>query len=275
MIDQELLLLALAMLATGVAGGILAGLLGVGGGIVIVPVMEWALELTGVPIDHRMHIAVATSLAVIIPTSISSARAHHRRGAVDVDLAKRWSPFIFLGAVFGTWVASNVGGTVLTSVFGVVALLVAIKMALPLDDKNLTSRVPTNPVVAVIPALIGKISTMMGIGGGTLSVTALTLMSEPIHRAVGTSALFGLLISIPGTLGYVVSGWGNEQLPFGSLGYVNLMGVVLIAPTTVLAAPLGAKIAHALSRRRLSMLFGGFLLLVAIRMLYQTFNPHA
>ncbi len=260
------------MLATGVAGGVLAGLLGVGGGIVIVPVMEWALELNGVPVEFRMHIAVATSLAVIIPTSISSARAHHKRGAVDIALAKRWLPFIFLGAVFGTWVASNVGGPVLTAIFGVMALLVAVKMALPLDDVNLTPEVPTNPLVGVIPAAIGMVSTMMGIGGGTFSVMSLTLMGEAIHRAVGTSALFGLLIAIPGTLGFVFSGWGNEQLPIGSLGYVNLIGLALIAPTTVLSAPLGARIAHALSRRHLSMAFGMFLLIVSVRMLYQTFK---
>lgn len=270
--SQELLILALAMLATGVAAGVLAGLLGVGGGIVIVPVMEWALELTGVPVEFRMHIAVATSLAVIIPTSISSARAHHRRGAVDIALARRWVPFIFLGALFGTFVASNVGGPVLTAVFGVVALLMAIKLALPLDDVTLTSEVPNRWFIAIIPAIIGMISTMMGIGGGTLTVASLTLMGEAIHRAVGTSALFGLLIAIPGTLGFIVSGWGNEQLPFGSLGYVNLLGLAFIAPTTVLSAPLGAKLAHALSRRHLSILFGGFLLLVSVRMLFQTFT---
>ena len=116
------------------------------------------------------------------------------------------------------------------------------------------------------------VSTMMGIGGGTFSVMSLTLMGEAIHRAVGTSALFGLLIAIPGTLGFVFSGWGNEQLPIGSLGYVNLIGLALIAPTTVLSAPLGARIAHALSRRHLSMAFGMFLLIVSVRMLYQTFK---
>jgi len=272
MIDQGFLFLAMAMLATGVAAGILAGLLGVGGGIVVVPVLEWALELTGVPADFRMHIAVATSLAVIIPTSISSARAHHKRGTVDIELAKRWMLYIFLGAVFGTFVASNVGGPVLSAVFGVVALLVAIKMAFPFDNKTLTKEVPRNPLIAIVPATIGTISTMMGIGGGTLTVPSLTLMSEPIHRAVGTSALFGLLIAIPGTLGYIVSGWGDEQLPAGSLGFVNLIGIAFIAPATVLAAPLGVKLAHALSKRNLSIVFGTFLLIVAVRMLYQTWK---
>ncbi|MDH3804515.1 MAG: sulfite exporter TauE/SafE family protein, partial [Gammaproteobacteria bacterium] len=145
---SELAILAIAMLGTGVAGGVIAGLLGVGGGIVIVPVLEWVLELLGVPADIRMHVAVATSLAVIIPTSISSARAHHKLGAVDIDLAKRWSPFIVIGAAVGILIASRVSGPVLTGVFGVVALLVAIKMALPLDQRTLTSEVPRGMATA-------------------------------------------------------------------------------------------------------------------------------
>lgn len=268
----ELVIVAIAMLATGVAAGILAGLLGVGGGIVIVPVLELVLEWLGVPVDFRMHIAVATSLAVIIPTSISSARAHHRRGSVDVNLAKRWVGFIFLGAVLGVLIASRVSGPVLTGVFGCVALLVAIKMALPLDDRQITYEVPRGAAVGIIPTAIGTVSTMMGIGGGTLSVPSLTLMGEPIHRAVGTSAFFGLLISIPGTVAFVLAGWNNEDLPMGSLGYVNLIGFILIAPTTVLTAPIGARLAHSLNKRHLSFVFGTFLLIVSVRMLVQTFK---
>lgn len=270
---SELAILAIAMLGTGVVGGVIAGLLGVGGGIVIVPVLEWVLELLGVPADIRMHVAVATSLAVIIPTSISSARAHHERDAVDISLAKRWSPFIVIGAAVGIFIASRVSGPVLTGVFGVVALLVAIKMVLPLDQRTLTLEVPQGLATAAIPTTIGTISTMMGIGGGSMTVPALTLMSEPIHKAVGTSALFGLVISIPGALGFIYAGWGNELLPAGSLGFVNMIGFALIAPTTVLAAPIGARLAHALSRRHLSLLFGLFLLLISVRMIWQTINP--
>lgn len=266
----ELAVMALAMLGTGVVGGILAGLLGVGGGIVIVPVLEVVLGLLGVPVEIRMHVAVATSLAVIIPTSISSARAHHKRRSVDFDLARRWAVFIFLGAISGIVIASHVNGVVLSAVFGVVALLVAVKMALPLDDVTITSQVPRGILAAAVPTSIGTISTMMGIGGGTLSVPALTLMNTPIHRAVGTSALFGLLISIPGAIGFAIAGWGNEQLPAGSVGFVNMIGFAVIAPATVFAAPFGARIAHALSRRNLSLLFGLFLLLVAARMIYRT-----
>ncbi|MBT6210236.1 MAG: sulfite exporter TauE/SafE family protein [Woeseia sp.] len=272
MFTQDLAVLAIAMLATGAVGGVLAGLLGVGGGIVVVPVLEWVLELNGVSPDIRMHIAVATSLAVIIPTSLSSARAHNKRGAVDMRLAKQWTPFILIGAVFGTIVASRVGGAVLTAFFGGMSLLVAIKMALPLDNRKLVSEVPRSFATNAIPMTIGAISSMMGIGGGSLTVPALTLMNEPIHKAVGTSALFGLMIGIPGTLGFIFAGWGNESLPPGCLGFVNLVGMSFIAPTTVLAAPLGAKFAHNLSRRKLSLLFGLFLSLVAIRMIAQSIN---
>jgi uncharacterized membrane protein YfcA len=261
--------MGLAMLGTGIVGGILAGLLGVGGGIVIVPVLETVLGLLGVPVEIRMHVAVATSLAVIIPTSISSARAHAGRDSVDFELVKRWAPFILFGAISGIMIASHVNGVVLSAVFGIVALLVAVKMAMPLDDVTLTSSVPRGIATGIIPAAVGTVSTMMGIGGGTLSVPALTLMNTPIHRAVGTSALFGLLISIPGAIGFAISGWSNELLPAGSVGFVNLIGFAVIAPATVIAAPLGAKIAHALSRRNLSLLFGLFLLLVSARMIYR------
>jgi uncharacterized membrane protein YfcA len=263
---MEMASLVIAMLLTGAAGGILAGLLGVGGGLVIVPMLEAALAIVGVDASIRMHVAVATSLATIIPTSISSARAHHRRHAIDPELIRYWSPYIVAGAIAGIVIAANVGGWVLAAVFATVAFAAAIKMVLPLDDKSLATQVPRGLIGPVIPIGIGAVSTLMGIGGGTMSVPAMTLSGKPIHVAVGTSALFGLVIAVPSTLGYVVAGWGHAELPFGSLGYVNLLGFALIAPATVLFAPLGAKIAHALSRRSLSLLFGLFLSAIAIRM---------
>jgi len=263
---MEMASLVVAMLLTGAVGGVLAGLLGIGGGIVIVPVLEAALTIAGVDESVRMHIAVATSLATIIPTSISSARAHYRRQSIDFELIRYWSPWIVVGAITGIVIAANVGGGVLSAVFAVVAFSVAVKMALPLDDKSLASDVPRGVIGPTIPTSIGAISTLMGIGGGTLSVTAMTLSSKPIHLAVGTAALFGLAIAVPSTFGYIISGWGHAGLPFGNVGYVNLIGFALIAPTTVLFAPLGAKIAHALSRRQLSLLFSLFLFVVAFRM---------
>lgn len=262
---MELASLIVAMLLCGAVGGVLAGLLGIGGGIVIVPVLEAALAFVGVDAAVRMHIAVATSLATIIPTAVASARAHHRRESIDFGLVRYWSPWIIVGALLGNVIAANVSGDFLAAVFAVVALLVAIKMTLPLDDKHLAQDVPRGWIGPVIPAGIGSVSTLMGIGGGTLSVTTMTLSGRPIHLAVGTASLFGLVIAVPATVGYVIAGWGNPLLPAASLGYVNLLGLVAIAPATVLFAPLGARIAHAISRRQLSLLFGLFLLIAATR----------
>lgn len=262
--------LALTMLATGAVAGVMAGLLGVGGGIVIVPVLDTALGLQGVDPGIRMHVAVATSLATIVPTSISSARAHHAKGAVDFELAKFWSPFILVGSVAGTILAAQLDSSILSLIFGCVALLVAIKMMIPMEGVHLTDGVKHGPVGATIPFSIGGLSSMMGIGGGSLSVPSLTLMNEPIHKAVGTSALFGLVIALPGALSFIVNGWGDPRLPAGSLGFVNVIGFVFIAPTTVLFAPLGAKLAHRLSKRQLSLVFGVFLLVVSVRMLLRT-----
>ena len=245
------LLLGVTMLVTGGVAGVLAGLFGIGGGIVIVPALEAAMGFLGVDPAIRMHVAVATSLATIIPTSISSARAHHQRGAVDIDIVKRWAVFVLLGALLGAWIASQVHSRVLALIFATLALLVAVKMVFLPETRNLTDAVPRGPLVPVIPTAIGCFSSMMGIGGGTFSVMTLTLFNQPIHRAVGTAALFGLLISLPGTLGFMVTGWGDPRLPPGNLGYVSLIGFPLIAPATYLSAPLGARIAHGLSQTAL------------------------
>ena len=265
--------LILLMLATGVVGGVMAGLMGIGGGIVIVPVLEFALGFLGVDPAIRMHVAVATSLATIIPTSISSARAHHARGAVDADLVKLWGVWIFTGAALGAWLAAHVDSGGLSAVFAVVALFVATKMILPLSEVRLAPKVPNGALTPVLPGLIGGVSTMMGIGGGALSVTTLSFFSVPIHRAVGTAALFGLFIAVPGTIGFMVTGQfldGGHVLPPGSVGFVNVIGFLIISPVTYLAAPLGVRIAHSLTQRQLRLIFGGFLLLAAGRMLYRT-----
>ena len=266
---QEWIVLAAAMLATGCVAGVLAGLFGIGGGIVMVPVLESALGVLGVDPAIRMHVAVATSLATIIPTSISSARAHHRRGAVDLDIVRRWAIFVLLGALLGAWIASQLHSRVLALIFASLALLVAIKMIFMTDSRNLTDDIPRGPWVPVIPAFIGCASSMMGVGGGTFSVMTLTLFNQPIHRAVGTAALFGLVISLPGTIGFVITGFNDARVPVGNLGYVSLIGFALIAPASVLTAPLGAKLAHAYSARRLSLMFGAFLIVAAARLFYR------
>ncbi len=262
---------ALAALGTGLVAGTISGLLGVGGGIVIVPVLEAVLGFLGVDPLVRMPIAVATSLATIVPTSIASARAHHRRGAVDLDVAKMWLPAVAAGALAGSLLASRAPAHVLTGLFGVVAAMAAIKMILPLDGKVLAPAVPRGPLGRTLPAGIGLVSSMMGIGGGTLSVPVLTLCSQPVHRAVGTSNLLGLAIAIPGTVGYLLAR-PVVPVPSGTVGLVNLTGFALIAVGTVIAAPWGARLAHSLDRRRLSAAFGVFLTIVAARMLYRTFG---
>ena len=268
---EQWLILGVAMLATGIVAGVLAGLFGIGGGIVIVPVLETALGFVGVDPAIRMHIAVGTSLATIVPTSISSARAHHRRSAVDVDLVKRWGIFVLIGSLLGAWVASQVHSDVLAIVFATLAMLMAVKKVFFPDSRNLTDSIPRGPLVPGVLTVIGLFSSMMGIGGGLFTVMTLALFNVPIHRAVGTAALFGLFIAVPGTLGFIAAGWGDPNIPAGSLGFVSLLGFACIAPVTVLTAPLGAKIAHALSARHLNMAFGAFLVIASLRLFYRAF----
>lgn len=254
------------MLLTGAFSGIIAGLLGVGGGIVIVPVMEVSLAFLGVDPAVRMHIAVATSLAVIVPTSMSSAFAHYRRQSVDWGIVRRWSPLIFVGAIAGIGISTLVSGRVLSGVFAIAAALLAINMMTHASDHRLGDHLPKNPLARSMPFGIGTLSTLMGIGGGSMTVPALTMYGRPIHLAVGTSALLGLVIAVPSATGYIITGWDDPRLPDVSFGYVNIIGFALIAPTSVLFAPLGARIAHAVSRRTLGSVFGVFLLIAAIRM---------
>jgi uncharacterized membrane protein YfcA len=264
----ELMPLIAILAVSGVAAGFVAGMLGVGGGIVTVPVLEYSLRFAGVPEEYRLHIAVATSLAAIIPTSISSARTHHGKGAVDWPLARRWGVPIVIGAVLGGIAASHAPLAVLAGVFGTVALLIATKMLLPLDHWCATDHVPGGIGGFVLPALIGGISAMMGIGGGTLTVPTLSLCGYPIHRAVGTAAFFGIFISIPGTVTYLLAD-APAGLPWATVGYVSLVGLAIIVPGSMFTATLGARVAHTLSRRRLSQVFGVFLVIVGTRMLYR------
>jgi uncharacterized membrane protein YfcA len=264
----ELLPLLAILALSGVIAGFVAGLLGVGGGIVTVPVLEYLLRFAGVPEDYRMHVAVATSLAVIIPTSISSARSHHAKGAVDWALARSWGGAMVLGAATGSLLAARAPLPVLAAIFGSVALLIAAKMWLPLDELRVAQDAPRGLRGALTGGLIGGISAMMGIGGGTLTVPTLNLCGYPIHRAVGTAAFFGIFISIPGTIGYLLAR-PPVELPWATVGFVSLVGLAVIAPGSMLTASLGARAAHRLSRRRLSQAFGVFLLVVGTRMIYR------
>lgn len=273
----DLTLLQLAMIlggiaATAILAGILAGLLGVGGGIVIVPVLFWILSMTKFPPELSMHMAVATSLATIIFTSISSARAHNKRGSVDRSLLKLWAPGIILGALSGGLAAKFIDASGLKAIFGSIALLVSINMASP-RHLVISDHLPVSRAVnGLIAYLTGLFSALMGIGGGTLSVPLLSGFSVEIRRAVGTASAFGFLIAVPAVLGFIYSGLGVPGRPPLSLGYVNLLAAGIILPFTVGFAPVGAALAHSLDTIWIKRAFALFLGITAIRMLMAAFG---
>ncbi|MFV0360161.1 sulfite exporter TauE/SafE family protein [Tropicimonas sp.] len=263
----QILMILAGLATTSVVAGILAGLLGVGGGIVLVPALFWLLSATHFPPELSMHMAVATSLATIVFTSVSSARAHYRRGSVDVSLLRLWGPGIALGALTGGLAARYIDAGGLKLIFGIIALLVSLNMASPralvISDHLPKSRLANG----AISFATGTFSALMGIGGGTLSVPLLTAFSVDIRRAVGTAAAFGFLIAVPATLGFIVSGLGVPGRPPASLGYVNLIGAAVILPFTVGFAPVGARLAHRLDTIWIKRAFAVFLGITSIRML--------
>ncbi len=261
--------LALGLLVTGGVAGLLAGLLGVGGGIVIVPVLVIVAEIFEVPRDTAMLVVVGTSLATIVPTSISSARAHRKRGAIDTDLLRGWTPAIFVGAALGGITSKWLGADGLTIVFGVVALVVSVNLAIPKTVILAAAPPGTALGQAATAGPIGFVSALMGIGGGTLSVPTLTMCSVPVHRAVATASVFGLAIAVPAVAGFVWSGWGVAGRPPGSIGFVNLPAAVVLFSMSVLTAPYGAGLAHALPPARLRLAFAIFLFISGCRMLWK------
>lgn len=267
-----LLGLALSLMVTGMIAGVMAGLLGVGGGIVIVPVLFHLFTFLGVDEAVRMHVAVGTSLATIIPTSIISARSHFKRGSLNIDLLKQLIPGVVVGVIGGVILSGFISGAALTAVFAVVALVVALNMAFKKDGFAISDQLPNRTGTGIIGFFIGGISTLMGIGGGTLSVPVLSAYRTPMHTAVGTGAALGLVISLPGTIGFLVNGLGVENRPPFSLGYVNLIGLFLIIPATMLMAPVGARLAHAINATRLRQVFALFLFITSLRMFYGLFN---
>ncbi len=265
LLTGETLGLVAALVASGIIAGLMAGLFGIGGGAVLVPVFYQFLAIVGVDEAVRMHVAVATSLGIIVPTSLRSFFAHKARGAVDMELLKSWLIPLPLGVVAASLVAAHVSGQGLKGIFAVIAVAVSLRMFFNRDSWRLGSDIPGFPIRPICGALIGFFSTLMGIGGGVMNNTFMTLYGRPIHQAVATSAGTGVLISIPGVIGMVWAGWGEPLLPQFSLGYVNLLGVAVIMPLTTLAAPYGVKLAHRMPKRALELAFGTFLMLVAIR----------
>lgn len=261
----------LALVATGIFAGILAGLLGVGGGIVIVPVLFFLFQGFGVSAESAMVIATATSLATIVPTSISSIRSHNQKGNVDFNLLKSWAIFILIGVLIGSWLVTRVDGSLLTILFGIIAVLAALNMLLRSGKSALFEKLPGSAGQSVMGGTVGFFSSMVGIGGGTISVPLLTLYNYPAHKAVGTAAAIGLIISLPGALTMLVLGTTPTDAPAGTFGFVNLFGFICIVPLTVLFAPVGATLAAKLDAGKLKKIFAVVLLITGLRMLAQVF----
>ena len=266
-ISQFLPLLA-GLIIAAMLGGFIAGLLGVGGGIVIVPALFWLFSLIKFTPELAMHTAVGTSLATIVATSVSSMRAHHKKGAVDWELFKGWLPTMAFGALSGGIAAKFISADALVMIFACLAILVAFNLIRPVSFK-FGSSLPSRQKQGGISGFIGFASALMGIGGGTLSVPILVAYSFSTHRAVGTAASLGFIISVPATIGFVISGWGQTGLLPFSLGYVNLIAVLIILPFTILFAPIGAKMAHQLPEGVIKKAFAIFLFATAARMIYR------
>jgi uncharacterized membrane protein YfcA len=270
---SELSELALLLVAVGALSGFLAGLFGIGGGAILVPVFYECFRLAGVPLEVRMPLCIGTSLAIIIPTSISSFRAHYNRGAVDMEILRAWWLPIVTGVIAGSVTARYAPERLFRIVFVMVAYTAATRLLLARETWKLGDDFPKGPLMKLYGFVVGLLSTLMGVGGGLFLNLLMTFYGRPIHQAVATSSALAVLISIPGAIGYVYAGWPAAahypavaalQLPF-AIGYISLIGAVLVMPTSMMTAPLGVRAAHAMSKRTLEMAFGCYLFIVASR----------
>jgi uncharacterized protein len=254
-----------AYLSVGAIAGVLAGLLGVGGGLIIVPMLMFCFTRLGLPPESMMHLALGTSLASIAFTSVSSFMAHHKRGAVVWVAVRRIVPGILVGTFCGSFIASQLSTAWLKGFFSVFIGYVAVQMLL--DKKPAPSReLPGTLGMSSVGGVIGLVSSLVGIGGGTLSVPFLLWCNLTGHRAIGTSAAIGFPIAVAGSLGYLVNGWQAAALPPGAVGYVYLPALICIVSASVLTAPLGVRLAHRLPVTRLKRIFAVLLIVVGVRM---------
>lgn len=264
---SELTALVAFLLAVGAISGVLAGLLGVGGGIVIVPALFYVFSALGHPEATLMHVCVATSLATILLTSARSMHSHNKKGAVDWAILKSWAPFIALGAIIGVAAAEFLRSDSLMLIFGAMAMIVSLHMAFGSDNWRLGDAPPKGGRRAGLASGLGFLSAMMGIGGGTFGLPILSLYNVAVHRAVATAAGFGLIIAAPSVIGFILSGWAAPDRPAFTLGYVHVPAFAILVPMTVLFAPYGVKLAHSLNPRPLKLLFALFLFITALNML--------
>ena len=264
----ELALLAGSILVGGVVTGVLAGLFGIGGGAIIVPVLYEVFRIVGVPEDVRMQLCIGTSLAIIVPTTINAYRAHLKKGAVIAGIVRQWAVPAVIGVVLGAIIATFAPAAVFKIAFVIIVSFIAIKLLFARDSWRIAEDLPTGLLMRFYGFFIGLASSLMGVSGGSISNTILTLYGKPIHGAVATSAGLGVPITIAGTIGYVLAGLPHQgALPPLSLGFVSLIGFALMAPVSSFTASYGARLAHWLPKRKLEIAFGLFLLAVALRFL--------
>jgi len=264
--DGDIGLLALCIAGAGILVGILAGLFGIGGGAIIVPVLYEVFRLLSVPEDIRMQLCIGTSLAIIIPTTVRSYLEHKRKGAVIPHVVRLWALPAIIGVAIGSVIASFAPAAVFKIAFVIFAGAIATKMLFASDRWNLGSELPSRGPLAFYGFLTGFFSSLVGVSGGSLSNAALTLYGQPLQRAVATSAGIGVPITVAGTFGYMLAGWPHmTQLPPLSIGFVSLIGFALMAPVSSYTARYGVALAHWLPRRKLEIAFGIFLILVALR----------
>ncbi|RKF21158.1 sulfite exporter TauE/SafE family protein [Altericroceibacterium spongiae] len=257
----------LGLLAAGLAAGFAGGVFGIGGGFVVVPALLLMMPLLGGDSAQYAHVAIGTSAATIIITSLRSVMSHHKRGAVDFEILKSWAPWIILGDGVGVLLASHVDGRVLTMIFATGVLLMSLNFLLPqLGNRVLTDQMPSGVARVGIAGGLGTFSSLLGIGGGTIAIMVMTLCGRSIHRAVGTASGVGTLIAVPSAIGFAIIGLHEKGLPWGSLGFVNIPATAAIASMSILTAPLGVAAAHALEPRTLKRIFGIYLIVIAFVM---------
>lgn len=260
--------LVAALLGAGAAAGFASGIFGIGGGFVVVPALMLILPLLGAQPEELTHVAVGTSLATIIVTSLRSAQGHARRGAVDFTFIRGWAPWVAVGTAGGIMLAGRVSGSTLAMIFGVGVSLFAVQFLLPgLQNRRLLQAMPVGAARVGLAGGLGMISALLGIGGGTITTVVMTLCGTPIHRAIGTASGMGAVIAVPGAIGFALIGAGAAGLPMVSIGYVNLPAAAAIVAMSILTAPLGVTAAHRLRPAVLRTTFGLYLAVVGVTMI--------
>ena len=258
------------LLAIGAFAGVLAGLLGVGGGIVLVPAFFYSFQVLGYEGEQLMQVCLATSLATIVVTSVRSVMSHNKKGAVDWEILRSWAPGIAIGSIIGVSVAAQLRSDMLQAIFGVLAMIIGVYMGLGKSEWRLAHEMPKGVRRAVMSPVVGFLSVLMGIGGGSFGVPLMTLHNVAIHRAVATAAGFGLVIAVPGVLGFLLVTVEPASRPPYTIGAVNLVAFAIIVAMTMITAPIGANLAHRMDPKPLKRVFGLFLTLVALNMLYRS-----